>query len=557
MSLPSFGHSMSATSPPKILLLPVALVIASIIGGGLVAGTPLAGAAVTSCPGTGGSFAGGSGTTADPYLVSNQAQLEAIKGSSYPTCAFKQTGDIALSGPWTPIGASYQSRFTGEFDGGGYQISGINISASGQSYWGFFGYTEGGAVIKNMRLAGSVNIPGGNGIGALVGLADRPTTIVNVQSSVDVTAQERVGGLVGWLAESSITRSSSSGSVVGTRGSLGGLVGYARGSYSGIASQVTNSFATGSVTGPVAREGIAGLVGRVESGAPGVEISNSYSVGTITGGDGSGQECPDPSDPTYCYPIVGTTGGLVGPDSTSDTTAPWLTVTDSFWDKDTSGRTTTAGGKGTGATTAQMKAHSTFASAGWDISNGWSASKVWGICDGSTYPFLTAQYTSTPCATPPGPTPTPDPGPTPTPDPSPEPSTSPQLKLSITAPRSVRAGGNFRIFLTVTNGNRDGEGVTARGLRACLAKPRGIYIVRDGRGTTRARNVCWTRPSLAAGKSVTFPATVRSSRTLSGRARITATVSASNDEGQGATASSGGTVRVVEPQDPEPRPPTG
>jgi hypothetical protein len=45
-------------------------------------------------------------------------------------------------------------------------------------------------------------------------------------------------------------------------------------------------------------------------------------------------------------------------------------VTDCFWDKETSGQTTSAGG--TGKTTAQMKTLSTFTEASWDFASVWA-----------------------------------------------------------------------------------------------------------------------------------------------------------------------------------------
>ena len=52
----------------------------------------------------------------------------------------------------------------------------------------------------------------------------------------------------------------------------------------------------------------------------------------------------------------------------------------SFWDKDTSGQSESAGGEG--KTTREMKLKGTFAGAGWDFVT------VWGIGEGQTYPYL-------------------------------------------------------------------------------------------------------------------------------------------------------------------------
>jgi hypothetical protein len=65
-----------------------------------------------------------------------------------------------------------------------------------------------------------------------------------------------------------------------------------------------------------------------------------------------------------------TKGGLIG--------GGGGTVTDSFWDINTSGLTSSYGG--TGLTTVQMKTSSTFADANWDFNN------VWQICESTNYP---------------------------------------------------------------------------------------------------------------------------------------------------------------------------
>ena len=349
-----------------------------------------AGAAINTCSATGQTFAGGAGTSADPYLVSNQAELEAIRASSYRLCAFRQTADINLSGPWTSIGTG-ASTFRGEYDGNGKTISGLNLSGNNLTYDGLFGYTLGPAFISNLFVSGSVTAnTGGFGLG-VVGMADSGTVISNVHADVDVTATAGsiVGGLVGWGPEVTIEESSAAGDVIGAS-SVGGLIGQPFGRTTGGAAPfratITDSYATGDVTGSATGTGIGGLVGSLLGNDN--RVIRSYATGLVTGGTSGG----------------GTSGGLIGPPSGGGNYAG-LTVTDSFWDSQTTGKVTSANGLGTGRTTAQMKSFSTFSSATWDITDGWSASTVWGICDGSTYPFLSGQYTSSPCAAPPPPPP--------------------------------------------------------------------------------------------------------------------------------------------------------
>ncbi|MFM9124006.1 MAG: GLUG motif-containing protein, partial [Actinomycetota bacterium] len=268
----------------------------------------------------------------------------------------------------------------------------LSITTNG-AYLGLFSYTDGGAEIKNLRLAGTVNVSGSSGVGALIGLADRPTTLTNVHSTVNVTASSLAGGLVGWAAEAIIRRSSSSGTVTASGGQVGGLVGVARSAFGGLPAEISDSYASGAVTGGVGYEGVAGLVGRVDvaGGSYSVTIARSYSTGLVTGGAGTRTVCT-----MGCYTVTGTSGGLLAPYSASSSYSANLTVSGSFWDTQTSNRATSAG-LGTGLATAQAKTRSTYTAASWDIANGWSASAVWGICDGSTYPFLTSQYAASPC----------------------------------------------------------------------------------------------------------------------------------------------------------------
>jgi len=159
--------------------------------------------------------------------------------------------------------------------------------------------------------------------------------------NVNINAQRNnVGGLVGFNEGSMINNCYSSGSIIGS-GQVGGLVGL---SGYGI---ITNCYSTGSVGG---NSTLGGLVGYRYYGT----VSNCYASGSVSGG--------------YWY-----VGGLVGYDY-------FGTVTASFWDIDTSGQLTSAGG--TPKTTAEMQKMATFANAGWDFV------EVWGIGENQTYPYL-------------------------------------------------------------------------------------------------------------------------------------------------------------------------
>jgi len=82
----------------------------------------------------------------------------------------------------------------------------------------------------------------------------------------------------------------------------------------------------------------------------------------------------------------GNVGGLVG--------SHGGTVSNSFWDIETSGQATSAGG--TGKTTAEMQSITTYTT--WDIVavalGETNPVYLWNIVDGETYPFLSWQSVS-------------------------------------------------------------------------------------------------------------------------------------------------------------------
>ena len=132
---------------------------------------------------------------------------------------------------------------------------------------------------------------------------------------VDVTGRDRTGGLVG-QNEGTITASYAAGSVSSSNNYAGGLVGYNKGA-------ITASYSSGAVSG---NDQVGGLAGRSEDGT----IKASYSASAVT-----------------VRASVFGAGGLVG---RADTGA---TATNSYWDRETSGLTTSV--RGTGKTTSELQ----------------------------------------------------------------------------------------------------------------------------------------------------------------------------------------------------------
>ncbi|MDP2823202.1 MAG: GLUG motif-containing protein, partial [Sulfuritalea sp.] len=302
--------------------------------------------------------------------------LQGMNGGLAGKYALGSNIDASASSGWNsgagfaPVGNS-STNFTGTFDGLGHTITGLTINRPTTDYVGLFSFTGAGSVMKNVGLIGG-SVSGWNEVGGLVGHNDS-SAISNSYSTGRMSGNHNVGGLVGYNPGGTITNSYSTGSASGTGNAVGGLVGqnyygtvsnsYATGSVSGIGSDVgglvgfnpggaiANSYSTGTVNGG---SRVGGLVGYNLSGGA---IANSYSTGNVTGGS--------------------SVGGLVG-------IADSGTVTNSYWDTETSGQTISAGG--TGKTSAEMRQQATFS--GFDFTN------TWWLSEGNTRPFLRMEYST-------------------------------------------------------------------------------------------------------------------------------------------------------------------
>lgn len=279
-----------------------------------------------------GVFAGGSGTPEDPYRIATAEQLDTVR--NYRDKHFVLTADITLTENWMPIGPSSNKAFTGTFDGNWHTISGLAISGPGHTYYGLFGYIA-GAEICNLSLQ-NVEIDAqyeyGSWVGGLTGYATGNSIIENcyIEGSVSGTSQSKTGGLAGSVVGAAIIQCFVDVNVTSTAGNAG--AGGLAASLSGKGSRITNSYAVGSVTGYYA----GGMVGVLEGAA---SVENSYAVGAVSSESGGGG-------------LVGMKSGTGGQ------------VTDSYYDKETTGWTNSPAG--TGKSTKEMQTATPFSN--WNTS---------------------------------------------------------------------------------------------------------------------------------------------------------------------------------------------
>jgi hypothetical protein len=321
----------------------------------------------------------GSGTGTSPYLIYTAGQLNTI---GLIPCGwdkhFKLMADIDLS-DFTETSFNIIVRFTGTFDGNGHKIYHFTYDSNGVNYIGIFGYVDDpNAKIKNLGLI-EPNLNAGHYVGPLVGRLEVGTISNCYVEGGSVLGDRDVGGLVGCNYYATITNCYSTGTITGTLWHVGGLVG------NNFHGTNTNCYSTASVAGEYC---VGGLAGRNHYGA----ITNCYSTGSVSGNKyvgglvgWNGRHQSWVGTISNCYStssVAGTewhVGGLVGVNSGTDS--------NSFWDIETSGQSTSDGG--TGLPTDQMQMQITFTDAGWDFvgetANG--TEDIWFIPKGD-YPHL-------------------------------------------------------------------------------------------------------------------------------------------------------------------------
>lgn len=236
---------------------------------------------------TGGTMSG-SGTTEDPFLIGDYADLKVVgTTATYNLSAvYRLTADIDASASSTensdsgfvPIGDG-TTNFSGAFYGAGHVIKNLHINHSGLDYTGLFGICNYGAVIDSVGVI-NADMTGRDDIGCVVGSIGMGTiggTISNCYATGSVIGRNNVGGLVG-DNEGTINNCYATGLVRGLN-EVGGFAGTSGGT-------ISNCFATGSVNGYAGLNTLGGIdpggyVGGFVGSSAGT-ISNCYATGTVT-----------------------------------------------------------------------------------------------------------------------------------------------------------------------------------------------------------------------------------------------------------------------------------
>ena len=281
-------------------------------------------------------FAGGTGTEADPYLITNARELALIaknvnaQTTDYMGIFFKQTADINLDGAaWESIGNGKTAvAFKGNYDGGNFTIYNIlntpidPADVKTMIYNGLFGWIGDPAVIQNVKMVGGTvtstkyaaaiagYMVGGtiyncvselDGIygfqsGGIVGRAEKGEKSIikgcvnhsTIATPADMAAQSSVflGGIAGCAGNAEILYCANYGDVTSDNGTsyslAGGILGI-QGASSGI-TLIDNCVDMGNIKaiqGAAKNVGAGGICGKAAH-VSFSEIYNCFTAGTYT-----------------------------------------------------------------------------------------------------------------------------------------------------------------------------------------------------------------------------------------------------------------------------------
>lgn len=311
-------------------------------------------------------FAGGSGTSIDPYQVQTAEHLNNVRnhlGSHFIQIANIDLTVYADGLGWAPIGGGGSTDiFHGDYNGQGYYVSNLTINRPITDNVGLFGHvghvdslTE-SCTISNLGLF-NVSIAGARGTGSLIGRITGNANVIIEYCYVrngSITGDGATGGLIGshnsWQetpggVDNPILRFSFadvdvsfSGNALAGKDKFGALVGCTQ------KGTIDNCYAHGSVTASDCQR-VGGLAGCAEFRGL---VQDSYSKSTVN---------------TVNCTLYGGFIGNIGAGGNAGV------VTACFWDTQTSGQASSAAGMP--KTTAEMKSTITYSDFSWDFTLAW------------------------------------------------------------------------------------------------------------------------------------------------------------------------------------------
>ena len=318
-------------------------------------------------------FEGGTGTSDNPYQITNIQQLQNINVALTAHYILNNNIDANATRNWnqgkgfSPIGPSPTQAFEGAFDGKGFIISDLYINRPSEYSIALFGVVRGSAtndvLITNLGLE-KVQIVGNIEAASIVGVSEY-LTISKSYATGFIKGNSWVAGLVAVPNESTIDESYFAGKVTGGGGfDVAGLIGTSSGGRGSLGfdvigmSTINNSYTVGGVTSAVGPN-IGGLAGDFFGGR---SLTNSYAVNTVTIGNST----------TGVGALIGSLGGAI--------------LENLFWNMEANSIMNPANPPATvmGVNSNVMLTSTESSGAAF---GGWSTS-IWDFGDTSSYPIL-------------------------------------------------------------------------------------------------------------------------------------------------------------------------
>lgn len=127
------------------------------------------------------------------YQIHSAAGLANM--AKHPDGKYELLQDVDLAGAdWTPVGTE-SAPFTGSFDGKGFAITNLNITAGADGYTGFFGVNQGNVqelILEQVQISASAGY-----VGTLAGCNAGTLEDCHVSGTMKLSGDAVAGGLVG------------------------------------------------------------------------------------------------------------------------------------------------------------------------------------------------------------------------------------------------------------------------------------------------------------------------------------------------------------------------
>ncbi len=235
----------------------------------------------------------GSGTAADPYLVTNANDLEALAnavnhnaaykdadGNVFTGAYFKQTADINMAEVLNhePVGVA-KVAFNGHYDGQNHTISNLSQDRRDEFNAGMFGLTGENAEISNIKFVKPSVRSNKSKVGVVVGENNGKVSNITVTAGYVGSDAFYNGGIVGMNNGTGVVEHTAYSGTVEGESMVGGVVGV---NYN----EINSSWSDATINATAAKGSSGGVCGSASRATS--SINDCYFTGVVTDAYGNG-----------------------------------------------------------------------------------------------------------------------------------------------------------------------------------------------------------------------------------------------------------------------------